>query len=106
MGKQDNFGPLVLKFGSSDLVVEYFFFKMAKILGRCSVHKRLISKWLSGKEAACQCKRCIVTSSIPDMGRSPGEENGYLLEYSCLGNPRERGACRLQSIGSQRVGHN
>ena len=26
MGKQDNFGPLVLKFGSSDLVVEYFFF--------------------------------------------------------------------------------
>ena len=66
MGKQDNFGPLVLKFGSSDLVVEYFFFKMAKILGRCSVHKRL-SKWLSGKEAACQCKRCIVTSSIPDM---------------------------------------
>ena len=25
-------------------------------------------------------------------GRSPGEENGYLLEYSCLENLMDRGA--------------
>ena len=25
-------------------------------------------------------------------GRSPGEGNGNLLQYSCLGNPRDRGA--------------
>ena len=31
-------------------------------------------------------------SSIPGSGRSPGEENGNPLQYSCLGNPLDRGA--------------
>ena len=30
--------------------------------------------------------------SIPKSGRSPGEVNGYLLQYSCLENPMEGGA--------------
>ena len=30
--------------------------------------------------------------SIPGSGRSPGEGNGNLLQHSCLGNPRDRGA--------------
>ena len=30
--------------------------------------------------------------SIPGSGRSPGEGNGNPLQYSCLENPRERGA--------------
>ena len=29
---------------------------------------------------------------IPGLGRSPGEGNGNLLQYSCLGNPVDRGA--------------
>ena len=29
---------------------------------------------------------------IPGSGRSPGEGNGNLLHYACLGNPMERGA--------------
>ena len=29
---------------------------------------------------------------IPGSGRSPGEENGNPLQYSCLGNPMDRGA--------------
>ena len=29
---------------------------------------------------------------IPGWGRSPGEGNGHLLQYSCLGNPLDRGA--------------
>ena len=29
---------------------------------------------------------------IPESGRSPGEENGNPLQYSCLGNPMKRGA--------------
>jgi len=32
--------------------------------------------------------------SIPRTGRSPGEENGNLLQYSCLENPMNRGALR------------
>ena len=31
-------------------------------------------------------------SSIPRSGRSPGRGHGNLLEYSCLGNPIDRGA--------------
>ena len=29
---------------------------------------------------------------IPGLGRSPGEGNGNSLQYSCLGNPMDRGA--------------
>ena len=31
--------------------------------------------------------------SIPGLGRSPREENGNPLQYSCLENPMDRGAC-------------
>ena len=30
--------------------------------------------------------------SIPGSGRSPGERNGYPLQYSCLENTMDRGA--------------
>ena len=33
---------------------------------------------------------------IPEPGQSPGEGNGNPLEYSCLGNPMDRGV--LQAI--------
>ena len=31
-------------------------------------------------------------TSIPELGRFPGEGNGNPLQYSCLGNPIDRGA--------------
>ena len=31
-------------------------------------------------------------SWIPRLGRSPGEGNGYPLQYSCLENSKDRGA--------------
>ena len=37
----------------------------------------------------CQCRR---HSLIPDLGRCPAEGNGNPLQYSCLGNPIDRGA--------------
>ena len=43
--------------------------------------------------------------SIPGLGRSSGEGNGNPLQYSCLENPMEGGAGRLQFMGSQRVRH-
>ena len=39
--------------------------------------------------------------SIPGSGRSPGEGNGNPLRYACLENSTDRGAGRLQSMGSQ-----
>ena len=41
------------------------------------------------------------TSLIPGLRRSPGEGNSNSLQYSCVGNPMDRGACRLQSMGSK-----
>ena len=42
---------------------------------------------------------------IPGSGRSPGGGNGNLLQYSCLGNPVDRGAWRATAVGLQRVRH-
>ena len=42
----------------------------------------------SGKESACQAEDA---GSVPGSRRSPGEGNGKLLQYSCLGNPMDRG---------------
>ena len=39
---------------------------------------------------------------ITGPGRSPGEENNNPLQYSCLGNPMDRGADGLHSMGSQK----
>ena len=54
------------------------------------------------KESACNAG---ALASISGSGRSPGEGNGYSLQYSCLENPMDRGAWQVQSIGSQRVRH-
>ena len=45
--------------------------------------------WLGHKESACNPRD---VGSIPGSGRSPGEVNGYTLQYSCLGNSMDRGA--------------
>ena len=37
--------------------------------------------------------------SIPGLGRSPGEGNGYPLQYSSLENPRDRGVWRATVHG-------
>ena len=44
--------------------------------------------WLSGKKSACVAGDA---GSVPGLGRSPGEGNGIPLQYSCLGNPLDRG---------------
>ena len=45
------------------------------------------------RESACSAEDL---SSIPELGRTPGEEKGYPLQYSGLEN----------SMGLPRVGHN
>ena len=43
--------------------------------------------------------------SILELGRAPREEIGNPLQCSCLGNPTDRGAWGLLSMGSQKVRH-
>ena len=42
---------------------------------------------------------------ILGLGRFSGEGNGNPLQYSCLGNPMDRRAWWLQSLGPHRVGN-
>ena len=57
-----------------------------------------------GKESACNSGDL---GSIPGLGRSPGGGHGNPLQYSCLENlhPWTEEPGGLQSMGSQRVGH-
>ena len=41
--------------------------------------------------------------SIPGLGRSPGERNGNTLQYSCLGNPMDRGTWQATIQGVMKV---
>ena len=54
------------------------------------------------KESACNSGDLGL---IPASGRSPGEGNGYPLQYSCLRIPWTEDAGGLQSMGSQGVRH-
>ena len=49
-----------------------------------------------GKESACNVGNLDL---IPESGRSPGKGNGNPLQYSCLGNPTDRGAWRATVHG-------
>ena len=42
------------------------------------------------KESACNARDLGLI--FPGLGRSPGEGNGYPLQYSCLEHPMDRGA--------------
>ena len=56
-----------------------------------------------GKESACSAgDLCLIL----ELGRCPGGGNGNLLQYSCLGNPMDRGAWRATVYGVERAGHN
>ena len=48
-----------------------------------------------GKESACNVEDL---SSIPGLGRAPGEENGNPLQYSCLENPMDGGGAWWATI--------
>ena len=46
-----------------------------------------------------------VQGLITGSGRSPGEGNGKLLQYSCLENPMDRGACQAAVHGIRKSEH-
>ena len=52
----------------------------------------------AGKESTCNAGDLGL---IPGLGKSPGEGKGYPLQYSGLENSMDY----IQSMGSQRVGH-
>jgi len=69
------------------------------------INSRGLPRWLSDKESACQAGDSEDRGSISGFGKSPREGNGNPLQYSCLGNPTNRGTWQTQSMGWQRAGH-
>ena len=59
------------------------------------------AKWLSEEALQTAMKR----SALKKNPRPGHLFEGNPVQYSCLENPMDRGADRLQSMGSQRVGH-
>ena len=51
-----------------------------------------------GKESACNAGD---PSSIPGLGKSPGEGDGNPLQCSCLGNSMDRGAWQSKVHGGR-----
>ena len=47
----------------------------------------------------------VASGSVSRLGRSPGRGNGNPLQYSCLGNPVDRGALQVKIHGISRVRH-
>ena len=50
--------------------------------------------WLSGKDSACNARETGDSGSVPVSGRSSAGGNGNPRQYSCLQNPKNRGAWR------------
>ena len=61
-----------------------------------------LSWWLSSKESACDAGE---SGSNPGLGRFPGEGNGSLYSNPAWKMPWTVEPGGLQSMGSQRVGH-
>ena len=55
-----------------------------------------------GKESTCNSGDL---GSIPESGRSPGEGNGYPVQYSCLKNSMERRTWQATVHGVARQGY-
>ena len=61
--------------------------------------------FLGGSDSEETARHVGNQGSIPGSGRSPGEGNGYPLQYSSLRIPWTEEPGRLQSISFQRVRH-
>ena len=59
----------------------------------------------AGKESTCNAGNKGDSGLIPGSGRSPGEENGNPLQYSCQKNPIDRGVWWAIVQRAQRVRH-
>ena len=56
-----------------------YFLVFSSMIRICT--KAGLSRWLSGKESTCQCRRQVDKSSIPGLGRSPGKD---MATYSSI----------------------
>ena len=79
------------------------FFPMSQLFtwGGQSIGMGFPGDAIIGKEPACQCR-----SKSHGSGRPPGEGNGNPLQYSCLGNPMDRGTwwATVHGVSKSQIG--
>ena len=66
-----------------------------------AIYRYLLMSGASLEAQAVKDLREMQETQIRSLGW--GERNGYPLQYSCLENLMDRVACRVQSMGMQRV---
>ena len=100
MFKVENFGCLLLE---SYCTPSTLHFLLLNFIGFGSSSSSVVGFPGSsdGKESACNVGD---PGSVHNLGRSPGEGNGNLLQYSCLENSMDKGAWQVTVDGLQRVG--
>ena len=76
--------------------------EQARELPGVSFRRTLILCISAGKEYTCNAGD---PGSIPGLGKSSGEGNGYSFQYLCLENSMDREAWWATVHGSQTVGH-
>ena len=57
-----------------------------------ATHSSILTGFSGGSDGKESASNAEDPSSIPVSGRCPGEGKGNPLQYSCLGNPMDRGA--------------
>ena len=85
-----NFTPIQMK-----TTICHFLFNW-HLINSWRFYKEGIPSGSDDKESAFNSEE---PGSILGSGRSPGEGNGYPLQYSCLKNPMDRGAFRVTVHG-------
>ena len=84
---------------------------MKQRLGRHAIFKDKqqgivgLPRWLVVKKPSANAAASGDAGSVPGLGRFPGEGNGNLLQFSCLGNPMDRGAwwATVHGVASSRT---
>ena len=76
----------------------------------CATFLKILTNWTQysfpgGSDGKVSAYNAGDPGSIPGLGRSSGEGNGNPLQYSCPEIPSAEEPGGLQSMGSQRVGH-
>ena len=61
-------------------------------------------EFVGGSDGKVSARNVGDLGLIPGLGRSPEERNGNPLQYSCLGNPMDRGAWRAIVHGVAKSG--
>ena len=66
---------------------------LLKTRGQLCMYVQLYLDFPGGSDGKASAYNVGDLGSIPGLGRSPGEGNGNPLQYSCLENPMNGGAC-------------